>query len=501
MAEEARGTIAEEPLSCFRKQNERFPVPDHDTMNNLQSRESLTILVPAYNESATIVTALERLWAVDIPVKYEIIVIDDASTDGTGTLVSKVRDRSPFPLTLLTHKRNRGKTAALRTGLQSATGTFTLIYDADLEYDPADIPALLVPVLDGRADAVYGSRFLSPERRVLFFWHALGNRMVTSLANMFANLNLTDMETCFKLVRTDILQSMRIRSERFGFEPEVTVKLGRLGLRVYEIPIKYSGRSYEEGKKIGFTDAIRAVGTIVRAGVLESPVDAHEERSRYALGRLGTYYREILRHAQWAVGDSVLEYAPGAGEVSMHLMQKNRVHLTDPDEKTVSRLRTRFSHRPNVGTSIWNPLKEDIPDESPSFETVVCMHGAGTSDTALGTLTTLAVHLQQDGHLILLLPAHSALYGTIDKGMGLRDRFTRKEAQSLVEKAGLTIEMIRPVNAPGAIGWWLASKLFRSGFITPLHVRSFRMLMPVLKLERWVRPPFGLSYLIVARPV
>ena len=158
-------------------------------MNTPQSRESLTVLVPAYNESATIVTALERLWAVDIPLECEIIVIDDASTDGTGTLVSEVRDRSPFPLTLLKHERNRGKTAALRTGLQSANGTFTLIYDADLEYDPADIPSLLAPVLDGRADAVYGSRFLSPERRVLFFWHALGNRLVTALADMFANLD------------------------------------------------------------------------------------------------------------------------------------------------------------------------------------------------------------------------------------------------------------------------------------------------------------------------
>ena len=293
---------------------------------------------------------------------------------------------------------------------------------------------------------------------------------------------------------------MHIRSERFGFEPEVTVKLGRLGLRVYEVPIKYSGRSYEEGKKIGFTDAIRAVGTIIRAGVFESPVNSHEDRTRYALGRLGTYYREILRHAGWAIGDSVLEFAPGAGEVSMHLMQKSRVHLTDTDDQTVSRLRTRFSHRPNVETSLWNTVKDDIPDDLSSFDTVLCMHGAGTPDAALETLTTLAAHLQSDGRLILLLPAHSALYGTIDRGMGLQDRFTRKEAQNLVEKAGLTIEMIRPVNAPGAIGWWLASKLFRSGYITPLHVRSFGLLMPVLKLERWVRPPFGLSYIIVARP-
>jgi SAM-dependent methyltransferase len=460
-------------------------------------RETLTILVPAYNEAATIVTALERLWAVDLPVVLEIIVIDDASSDGTGRLVSEVMDRSPVPLTLLTHERNRGKTAALRTGLQSATGSFTMIYDADLEYDPVDIPALLAPVLDGRADAVYGSRFLSPERRVLFFWHALGNRLVTALANMFANLNLTDMETCFKLVRTDVLRSMRIRSERFGFEPEVTVKMGRMGLRVYEIPIRYSGRSYEEGKKIGFLDAIRAVGTIIRAGVFESPVASQQERTRYALGHLGTYYKEILRHAGGALGDSVLEFAPGAGEVSMHLMQKSHTYLTDPDEQTLSRLTTRFSHRPNVETGLW-PFDIERVEELKQFDTVVCLHGAGDPGSAPDTIKALSAFLKPDGRMILLLPALPSLHGAIDRGIGMPDRFSRKEARNLVESAGLTLETIRPVNAVGAIGWWLASKLMRSGYIRPLHVRVFRLLMPLFKLERWIRPPFGLSYLIVA---
>ena len=237
-------------------------------------------MIPAFNEAATVVAALVRLWAVELPLPCEIIVIDDASSDDTGKLVDEVKDRSPYPLSLLRHERNRGKTAALRTGLKAATGTLTLVYDADLEYDPEDIPSLLAPILDGRADAVYGSRFLSPERKAPFPLHAFGNKLLTAFANIFAKLNLTDMETCFKLVRTDILRSMRLRSERFGFEPEVTVKLGRMGLRVYEVPIRYSGRSYKEGKKIKYWDAVRAVGTCIRAGIFESPVAAPEARTR-----------------------------------------------------------------------------------------------------------------------------------------------------------------------------------------------------------------------------
>jgi len=235
-------------------------------------QETLSILVPAYNEAATISTALQRLWAVELPIPYEIIVVDDGSTDASVDIVSGLQKESPVAMKLVRHAANSGKTAAIRTGLEHVSNTLTLIYDADLEYDPADIPALIAPILEGRADAVYGSRFLSPQRRPRFSWHTLGNRLVTLMANVFAGLKLTDMETCFKLIRSDTLKAMRFRSERFGYEPEVTVKLGRLGHRVHEVPISYSGRSYEEGKKIKWWDGVRAAGTIFRAGVLESPL-------------------------------------------------------------------------------------------------------------------------------------------------------------------------------------------------------------------------------------
>jgi len=229
--------------------------------------ESLSILIPVFNESATVEEALRRLWAVDLPLATEIIAVNDCSTDDTADRLAGLAEESPWPFTLLHHERNRGKSAALRTALARASGSLTLICDADLEYDPADIPDLLAPVLAGTADAVYGSRFLNLERTESTWWHTLGNRLLTALSNLFSRLALTDMETCFKLVRTDVLHSLNLRAERFGFEPEVTIRLGQLGQRLVEIPIAYEARTYAEQKKIKWIDGFRALGTIMRTGL------------------------------------------------------------------------------------------------------------------------------------------------------------------------------------------------------------------------------------------
>ena len=461
-------------------------------------QESLSILMPAYNEAATIETALRRLWAVPLSLPYEIIVVDDGSTDGSAEIVRSLKAESPVPLRLLQHDRNRGKTAAIRTGLAEAANSLTLIYDADLEYDPADIPVLLAPVTEGRADAVYGSRFQSPERHVLFFWHALGNRLVTALANMFANLNLTDMETCFKLVRTDILKEMRFRSERFGFEPEVTVKLGRSGHRVYEVPIRYSGRSYDEGKKIKWWDALRAVGTILRAGIFESPVADPEAATRRAMHGLGRYYENILGRVADAIGDTVLATGDGVGGLARHLLQRRRVLLADRDPGVVALLRTRFSHRPNVSVEQWTPGAGPSDLTRERFETILCMGGLACLEDDAGALRSLAAHLEPEGRAVLLLPAHPRLYAKIDRKMGRKRRYTRERAAGLVERAGLEVDSLVGINAVGAVGWWLAGRLFRVGRLRPALVGLYRLTLPLFLLERYIPPPFGLSYLVVA---
>ncbi len=221
----------------------------------------VSIIIPVYNEKATILEILKRVQAVKLGLDREIVVVDDFSRDGTRDILSKLRMKN---VKVVFHEVNRGKGAALRTGFEKATGDIVLIQDADLEYDPREYPTLLAPILDGRADVVYGSRFLGGPHRVLFFWHSVGNRILTTFSNMTTNLNLTDMETCYKVFRREVLSKVRLRSERFGFEPEITVKLSKLRCRIYEVPISYAGRDYTEGKKIGWKDGVAAIFHILR---------------------------------------------------------------------------------------------------------------------------------------------------------------------------------------------------------------------------------------------
>lgn len=222
----------------------------------------LTIIMPAYNEKETIAEIVRKVQAVDVGCEKELIIVDDASVDGTRDVLKSMIGQPN--LRIIFHEQNRGKGAAIRTGLEHVTGEIVLIQDADLEYDPLDYPRLLRPIIDGKADVVYGNRFHGETHRVLYFWHSVGNRMLTLACNMQTNLNLSDMEVGYKAFRAAIFQRIRIRSDRFGFEPEVTGKVARLGCRIYEVPISYYGRTYAEGKKITWRDGVEALWCIVR---------------------------------------------------------------------------------------------------------------------------------------------------------------------------------------------------------------------------------------------
>jgi glycosyltransferase involved in cell wall biosynthesis len=227
----------------------------------------LTVVIPVYNEVRWVEKLLRRVEASDrLGCELEMIVVDDGSTDGTSALLERLVADHPS-MRLFRQASNRGKGAALRRGFREATGQVVLVQDSDLEYDPRDYPVLLRPILEGAADVVFGSRFLGGPHRVLYYWHSVGNWALTNLSNGFTNLNLTDMETCYKVFRREVLDSHVIRQDRFGFEPEITAKVARRGARVFEVPISYAGRTYEEGKKIGWKDGVQALWCIVRYGI------------------------------------------------------------------------------------------------------------------------------------------------------------------------------------------------------------------------------------------
>ncbi len=230
----------------------------------------LSIVIPAYNELHTVEALLRRVSEAPLPgeLELEIVVVDDGSSDGTRELLRELEAAGDPPFRLIEHPDNRGKGAALRTAFAHITGDIVLVQDADLEYNPRDYPQLLQPILDDEADVVYGSRFLGGPHRVLFFWHYLGNLWLTMLSNMLTDLNLSDMETCYKVFRGEVLRGLSLSSNRFGIEPEITAKVAKAKVRIYEVPISYHGRTYAEGKKIGWRDGVTALWAIVRYNLL-----------------------------------------------------------------------------------------------------------------------------------------------------------------------------------------------------------------------------------------
>jgi len=240
----------------------------------------VSVVIPVYNEVHTLHLLIDQVRAV--PIRKQIILVDDCSSDGTGDMLREWQQAQP-DLTILFHEVNRGKGAALRTGFAHATGDIVIVQDADLEYDPSEYPGLILPIVEGKADVVFGSRFIGETHRVLYYWHSLANKLLTHLSNMFTNLNLTDMEVCYKVFRKEVLAGIlpNLKSDRFGFEPEITAKVARFRMpavpgrnpgrrcRVYEMPVSYNGRSYEEGKKIGWRDGVKALLCIVRYGLVD----------------------------------------------------------------------------------------------------------------------------------------------------------------------------------------------------------------------------------------
>ncbi len=459
----------------------------------------LSVVIPVYNEVATLEQILAEVQRVAID--KEIVLVDDASTDGSRELLSELVAREGGRrLRAFFHEQNRGKTAALRTGIAAAAGEIIIVQDADLEYDPSDYPRLIEPIVDGRADVVYGSRFLGSPRRVLMFWHTVGNKLLTLLSNIFTNLNLTDMETCYKAFRADVLKAIPIRSERFGFEPEITAKVARMRCRIYEVPISYSGRQYWEGKKITWKDAFHAVGVIVRCALID---DTGSELGHVALRRverLQRYNRYLCERINPYVGRRVLEVGSGTGNMTRYFTNRSLVVASDVDPDYLDVLRRAFERQPNV-------VVEALDLAAPNFDsigrhacdTILCLNVLGYIDDDRRVLERFYELLPEGGRVILLLPMLPALYGSIDRALKHRRRYTREEAIAKLGAAGFVIEHLSALNVLGMAGWYLNSRLLGRTSVPGAQAKLSDWLTPLLRVEEKLRPSVGMSLLAVGR--
>lgn len=467
-------------------------------------KTKLSILIPVYNEEELVAAVIFRLLKVDLgpEVETELVAVDDGSTDGSAEVLDQLQLELSGKLVVVRHECNRGKGAAIRTAIANATGEFAVIQDSDLEYNPQDLPHLLRPLLEGRADAVYGSRFLiSGERRVMYFWHSLANHVLTTVCNAVADLNLTDVETGYKAFRLSLVKSIPLRSSGFGMEPELTIKLAQRRIALYEVPISYHGRTYAEGKKIGFKDALEALLVILYYGLRRDIYLDHAARILDSLAQTPRFNRWLADTIQPYVGNHVLEIGAGIGNLSLFLAARRKSYTaSDIDEEHMARLRVRFTHRPNFSL-----MRCDLssPDDFASVEaradTVICLNVLEhIKDDAVG-LRNIARALLPGGTAIVLVPQDQSVYGTLDEVLGHYRRYSETELRQKMEAAGFQVDQVLHFNRVTRPGWWLNGRLLKRGHFSRFQLWWFdRLVWLWRRIDRFLPWP-SVSIIAIGR--
>jgi len=464
----------------------------------------VSVLIPLYNEEEFVGELLNRVLQAPLPagLALEIVVVDDASRDRSPAIVEEIAAAHPERIRLIRKPLNEGKGAAIRTAIEHARGEFCLIQDADLEYDPRDYPPMLEPLVDGVADVVYGSRFLTHQRRrVLYYWHSVANHALTTLSNIVSNLNLTDMETCYKAFRTSLLASIPIRSQRFGIEPEITIKIAKRQARVYEVPIRYNGRTYEEGKKIGLKDAVQALGVILKYWIID---DLYKDPGAEILDafsvapRFNCWMADTIRPF---LGQSVLEIGAGMGNLSRLLVRgRERYVATDIDDEHLGRLQNRLQHWSRLQTArcdLAGPA--DFTPFHSSLDTVVCLNVLEHIRDDLAGLRNIYSVLKAGGQAIVLVPHGQSLFGQLDVALGHHRRYSRGQFRNVIEQAGFQVETIIDFNRISRPGWFLNGRILRRSTISRTQLRVFDALVPLWrKIDSWL-PWSSVSLIAVAR--
>ncbi len=414
-------------------------------------RKKLSVLMPVYNERATLETIVGRVLAAPIDLELELVIVDDGSTDGSSPVMDRLAEQDAR-LVVFHQPVNQGKGAAVRKAIELASGDYALIQDADLEYDPRDFPALLAPLCDGRADVVYGSRFAGAEARIHLFWHQLANNWLTTLSNMLNNLNLTDMETGYKAFRMDLLKTIPIHSRSFGIEPEVTAKIARLGARIYEVPIRYHGRSYWEGKKITWKDGVVALWAMVKYSLLDPNFTTDngllvmQQRARAV-----RFNNWLMKQVKPYLGQRLLEIGAGIGTYSRFVLDSECLLLADSDSFLGDILEHNFGAMSHVEVLRGSLCSEEFYRAlvGRGLDTILSVYGLERLERSGAALKACYQALEPGGRVVLV----------VNNRPGDQPHMDQATLTAQLRAAGFEVEEIRDLGKLPAPAWGLAERL------------------------------------------
>jgi glycosyltransferase involved in cell wall biosynthesis len=477
-----------------------------------RSSTTLSIIVPAYNEQYLIEASLNGLAVLDESPRLQqikIIVVDDCSTDATAEAICRFQshlessqDFKKFTWIWLQHEKNMGKGAAIRTALEHVDTQLVVIHDADLEYHPRDLLQMLDLFLFEDADAVFGSRFMpGGYKRALFFRHEVGNKFLTLLCDLVCDLNLTDIETCYKMMRADLLKSIPLTSSNFDVEPELTIKLAKRGSRIFEVPISYSGRTYAEGKKINWKDGARALWAIFHYAVSDKiyAADGHGGEILQRLSRAPRFTKWMADIIRPYTKNRVLEIGAGIGNLTMQLVPRASYWATDVNSEYLDTLERLRANKPYLHVQYLDATNaESFPVES-SFDTVIFLNVLEHIADDLGALRNVYNVLQAGGAAVVLVPQGPGLFGTLDEVLGHCRRYTEQQLIEVGQAAGFEVERLIKFNRTGVIAWWLNGRILRRTTFGISQIRLLNFLTPVFRrIDSWLPLP-PLSIIAILR--
>ncbi|MBW2594474.1 MAG: glycosyltransferase [Deltaproteobacteria bacterium] len=436
----------------------------------------LSIIMPVYNERYTIRECINRVLNAELPenTTRELIIVDDHSDDGTWEIIqdlAKLHDN----ITILRQEKNQGKGTAIKRAVDEISGDIVIIQDADLEYSPDEYKKLIRPILNGDADVVYGSRFgFSEMRRILYFKHALGNKLLTFLSNWFTDLNLTDIETCYKAFRASILKSIPIRSKRFGFEPEITAKIAKRNLRIFEVPISYFGRTYREGKKITWRDGFAAIWVIVKFWFIDDLYRDEDKTILLAMSNTRHFNKWLASLLRPYLGDKILEVGAGMGTMTLEFLPREHYTCLEIDPLHIITLENMFMNKSNVDVLELNiEDTKKVKTLNKSYDTMLCLNVLEHLQDDYEALKNMNELLTEGGRLVLVVPNCPKLYNSLDRALGHIKRYKVKDIENLLTSFGYKIIWLKTFNKVSILGWFLNGNLLKRTHFSKIQLKIY----------------------------